>query len=118
MRVTDEMVEVALAAYVRARGTYEREVPADGDDIRAALEAALSHAAGQEVAIRHGWLHWLRKYDPDVEDDYDIYDISQCPSRPCPDCIPVSIVHGHLPAVARSEGEATPSDKSTGRPPT
>lgn len=56
MRVTDEMVEVALAAYVRARGTYEREVPADGDDIRAALEAALSHAAGQEGEKKVDWI--------------------------------------------------------------
>lgn len=72
------------------------------------------------MVIRQGWLHWLSKDDPEVEDDYEIHDIEQCPNQPCPDCIPVRIVQGHslawndafngrgpmpLPAVARSEGD-------------
>lgn len=42
MKVTDAAVAVALAAYTASRGSYEGEVPAGADDMRAALEAGLA----------------------------------------------------------------------------
>lgn len=39
--VTDAMVERAMAGLIACRGTYENEVPVTGDEVRAALTAAL-----------------------------------------------------------------------------
>lgn len=53
-KVLDEAVEVALTAYVNSRGSYEGEVPASPDDIRAALLAALPVLLGEPRAFEAG----------------------------------------------------------------
>lgn len=50
MKVTDEMVDAATRAFYQSNPAGIRgDWPSNADRVRAALEAALSHAAGQEV---------------------------------------------------------------------
>lgn len=65
--VPDWVVDEALDAYKASRGTYEGEVPADADDMRAALTAAL----GAWVAQRGTTYHDIHDSSLPIQVDWD-----------------------------------------------
>lgn len=105
MRVTDEMVNAARSAYSVDRipnGEIINKIagPGYGDKlIRGMLEAALSHAAGQEVDGPQAYCRPCQSAGISNCSEFD-----RCAGATCITC------HRPLnaPAVARSEGDATP----------
>ncbi len=50
---------------------------------------------GRVAELATGWFHPIPKGDPlnkGDHDDYEFHDITNCPTQPCPKCIPASIV--------------------------